>query len=150
MQGVCNDKVHRINNLASDMDALYHQAARKLGLADSELIVLYAIYERGNSCLLYDICRESGASKQTINSAIRKLENAGALYLEKDKGKNKRVFLTAKGKQLTMRTAARLFEAECNVFMSWTEEEFETYLLLMGKYNRAFRAELAKIEEQKL
>lgn len=141
------EKIRRINGLSNDMNMAYHQAAWKLGVSDSVLCVLYVIYEKGNHCLLQDICNESGIRKQTINSAIRKLESEEILYLEKDKGKNKRVCLTEKGQQYVLQTAARLYEAECNVFNEWEEEEFETYLRLMKKYNDSFRQQIEKWED---
>lgn len=141
----CYDKVHKVNCLSHDMDALYHQAARKLGVSDSVLCILYMIYEKGDGCLLYDICTQSGISKQTINSAIRKLEQDAILFLEQDKGKTKRVRLTEKGKEFVKQTATRLVEAECNAFREWKDEEFELYLKLMRKYNTAFRVEIEKI-----
>lgn len=145
MKRVYHDRVHRVNCLSNDMEALYHQAARKLGVSDSVLCVLYVIHEKGDHCMLYDICNESGISKQTINSAIRKLESDEILYLEQDKGKTKRVCLTEKGKVYVTQTAARLVEAECNAFSDWTEEEVNLYLRLIEKYNASFRVEIEKM-----
>lgn len=140
------EKVHRVNCLANDLDMIYHQAARKLGVSDSVLCVLYMIYEKGDGCLLYDICNESGLSKQTINSAVRKLEMEEILYLEHGKGKTKRVCLTEKGKAYVAKTAACLCEAECNAFADWSEEEFEQYLKLMKKYNDSLRIQVEHME----
>lgn len=140
--------VHKIAYLTSDLDSIYHLAARKLGVSDSVLIVAYMIHEKGDGCLLYDIWKESGISKQTINSAIRKLEEDGILRLEQDKGKSKRVYLTEKGKTFVDETATRLLEAECRAFEGWTDEEFEIHLRLMERYNRAFRAQIEAMEER--
>lgn len=140
--------MHRINCLTSDLDALYHQAARRLGVSDSVLIVVYMIYEKGDGCPLYDIWNDSGVSKQTINSAIRKLEEEKILFLEQDKGKAKRVRLTERGKDFVEQTATRLLEAECNAFQGWTEEELANYIGLMEKYNRAFRTQIENMEEK--
>lgn len=138
--------LHRINCLSNDLDSLYHQAARKLGVADSVLIVSYMIYEKGDGCLLYDVCSESGLSKQTINSAIRKMEQDGVLYLEQGKGKTKRIRLTEQGREFVWQIANRIQEAECNTFQGWTEEEVAMHLKLMEKYNNAFRREIEKME----
>lgn len=138
-------KIHRINCLCSDLNTLYHQAALKLGISDSALIVLYMLHYKGDGCLLYDICRESGISKQTINSTLRKLEADGILYLQNDKGRTKRVRLTEKGKEYVAQTGARLFEAECRSFDDWTEDEIDLYLKLMEKYNRSFDAQIEKM-----
>lgn len=146
MRSDLQDFVHRINCLSNDMDALYHLAARKLGVSDSVLIVAYMIHEKGDGCLLYDVCTDSGLSKQTINSAIRKLEADHVLYLEQDKGNTKRIRLTETGRQFVDQTASRLFDAECRAFASWEDEEFEMYLKLMEKYNHSFRAQLETME----
>ena len=141
----CYDQIHRINCLTSDLNALYHQAALRLGLSDSAMLVLYMLHYKGDGCRLYDICRESGASKQTINSALRRLEAEEVLYLENDKGHTKRVRLTEKGKERVADTGARLFEAECRSFDDWTQSEIDLYLKLMEKYNRSFGAQLEQL-----
>lgn len=144
------DKVQRINCLANDLDLIYHQAARKFGVSDSVLCVLYMIYEKGDGCLLYDICNESGISKQTINSAIRKLEKDKILFLEQDKGKTKRIRLTEKGKAFILQTAARLYEAESNAFADWSQEEYELYIKLMKKNIHSLQIQVDKIETKDL
>lgn len=144
MQHDRREDVHRLNCLSNDLDALYHLAARRLGVPDSVLIVAYMIHEKGDGCLLYDVCSESGLSKQTINSALRRLERDNVLYLEQDRGKTKRIRLTETGRDFVSRTAARLFEAECSAFASWTDEEFALHLRLMEKYKRALREEIDK------
>lgn len=146
MKNTYYDKVQRVNCLTNDLDALYHQAARKMGISDSVLIVLYMIHEKGDGCLLYEICKGSGISKQTINSALRKLEADDILYLKQDKGKTKRVYLTGKGKAYMLQTAGRLLEAESDAFHDWTKEELEMYLKLLEKYNCSFREQIEKME----
>lgn len=136
------EQIHRVNYISAELDALYHQAALKLGLADSSMTVLYAIYDNGESCMLSDICRQSGIRKQTVNSALRKLEADGIIYLERQTGKAKRVFLTDKGKIYAGQTVARLFDMECKAFSSWTEDEINMHLNLMEKYVESFRQQL--------
>lgn len=138
----------RINCLANELDLLYHQAARKLGVSDSVLCILYMIHEKGDGCLLRDICSESSISKQTINSALRNLEKEEILYLEQDNGKNKRIRLTEKGKRYTAHTAVRLFEAEASALADWSEEDLSAYLYLMKKYNDCFRLQVENMDKQ--
>lgn len=136
------EKVHKINCLTNDLNALYHRAALKFGLSDSEMFILYMIIDKNDCCLLHDICFESGISKQTVNSAVRKLEGKGLIYLEKYKGKNKQVFLTKKGKDYCENTVVRLFKAECAAFDDWNEEETKYYVELMEKYNKSFKKQI--------
>lgn len=94
------DKVRRINSLTSDMDALYHQAALRLGISDSVLSIMYILHDRGDGCPIYDICSASRLSKQTINSALRKLEGDGMIYLEPQEGKQSLCALRKRAKRI--------------------------------------------------
>lgn len=140
------EKLHRINYLGAEMDALYHQACHRLGISDSAMRALYTVYDNGGTCLLSDIYKQSGISKQTVNSAMRKLENDGVLYLEQEDGRGKRVRLTEKGKRYVEKTAARLYAAECEVFSDWPEQEIDTYIYFMEKFNDMFRRQIAHME----
>lgn len=138
-------RIHRINYLNAEIDALYHHASLKLGLSDSASMVLYTIYDNGESCLLGDIYKQSGVSKQTVNSAIRKLENEGVIYLEQHSGRTKKVMLTDAGKEYVQRTVARLFDAETAAFESWTEEEINAHIGLTEKYADSLREQIEKL-----
>lgn len=139
------DKIHQINYLTSELDALYHQASLKIGLADSVMRVLYALHDNGQQCLLSEIYKQSGISKQTVNSAIRKLEKEEIVYLEHHNGKAKMVYLTPQGKQYVSDTVVRLCDAEIRAFESWTEDEIDTHVRLMGKYVESFRRQTQNI-----
>lgn len=139
------EKLHRINYLGAEMDALYHQACHRLGISDSAMRALYTVYDNGGTCLLSDIYKQSGISKQTVNSAMRKLERDEILYLEQEDGRGKRVHLTEKGKSYMEKTAARLYEAECEVFSGWSDQEIDMYIHFMEKFNDMFRSQIDKI-----
>ncbi|MCI9468187.1 MAG: winged helix-turn-helix transcriptional regulator [Oscillospiraceae bacterium] len=79
---------------------VYHTIAKKLSLSDSEFDVLYALYILGEGCTQKAICDYAWVSKQTIHSAVRKLEQQGALRLERGQGREARVFLTDAGRKL--------------------------------------------------
>jgi DNA-binding MarR family transcriptional regulator len=127
-------KLKRYNYLIGETEATYHEISLKLGLSDSAMKILYAICDNGKSCLLQEICRSSGMSKQTVNSAIRKLENEGIVYLENVGQKAKNVCLTESGKELVQKTALRVIEIENSIFESWREEDVEFYLRLTEQY----------------
>ena len=73
MEKAYTGEIRRINFLISEMDSLYHLADLRLGISDSVSRVLYALYDAGGQCPLADIYKNSGISKQTINSAVRGL-----------------------------------------------------------------------------
>lgn len=124
----------RFNYLFGETNAVYHEIAVKLGLSDSALQILYTICDDGGSCLLQKICRTSGLSKQTINSALRKLEQNHIVWLEKTNTKNKIVRLTDEGQKFAEKTAILVIEMENNIFSSWSKDEVAAYLRLTEKY----------------
>lgn len=128
MKTCISNEMKRYNHLVGEMNAVYHDISLHLGLSDSAMIILYTICDNGDSCLLQDISRRSGVSKQTINSAIRKLEKEGIVYLKSAGAKNKNVYLTDEGKQLAKHSALRLIEMENDIFASWETDDVEKYL----------------------
>ncbi|MBP3489576.1 MAG: MarR family transcriptional regulator [Roseburia sp.] len=132
MEHILNKQMKRFNLLLSEIDVAYHDAALRLGLSDSAMLILYTICSCDGECLLGDIT--SGASKQTINSALRKLEADHIVYLEAFEGRKKKVCLTDKGRQFAKDTVLRLIEIENAIFDAWSDEEKDTYLELTQRY----------------
>jgi len=95
---------------------------------------LYAIYELGEGCLQKDICNMAWVSKQTIHSAIRKLEEESCLFLKQGRGKDRNIFLTEKGKRLLEEKIQPVIALENSVFDSMTKEESREMLRLMQQY----------------
>ena len=111
--------MRRFNHLVGEIDGVYHEMSLKLGLSDSAMIVLYTICDSGSSCPLRDISLRSGLSKQTVNSALRKLEAEGVVYLEPVSARSKSVCLTEAGQALAAKTAGRIIRIENDIFDSW-------------------------------
>lgn len=143
MISVIGTQMKRFNQLISEIDAAYHDAALKLGISDSAMLILYTLYSCDGECLLSHIT--SGSSKQTINSALRKLEAEEIVYLETFEGRKKKVYLTEKGKQFAKNTVFQVIEVENEIFGSWTDEERNTYLNLTQRYLAAFKEKIKEI-----
>ena len=139
---VLSKDMKRFNYLISETDAAYHEMTKKLGLSDSAMIVLYTICDNGGACLLKDICRRSCIQKQTINSAIRKLEAEGIVYLEAVDAKSKNVRLTEDGQRLAERTAMRMLRAENEILAGWSEADVAQYLRLTERFLVDFRKKM--------
>ena len=120
--------------LAGEINSLYHEAAVKMGVSDSVMNILYVVCEKGNRCLQSEISKLTGISRQTINSAIRKLEADGIVYLEKGPGRNTIVCLSEKGRKFSSEKIYPLFEIENQIWNEWTAEEQLQYLTLTKKY----------------
>lgn len=138
---ISSKELHRLNYLLSETNALYHEAAQRLGLSFSETAVLYTLCSEGK-CGISEVCRLMGVQKQTVNSALRKLERDDIVRLEALDGKQKLIALTPKGSRLVKKTAARLIEAENNVLGGWSESDRAEYLRLTEKYLCDFKKEV--------
>lgn len=132
------------NQISGKINAIYHKAALKLGLSDSEMNILYTLCNKGSGCRQSALYKETGMTRSTVNSAIRKMEKAGILYLKTGEGRNTCVVLTEKGEQYLAQTAGRLIEAENKLFARWTQEEREMFLCL----NRKMEEELRRAVEE--
>lgn len=145
MKNTLTEELRRFNYIVGGIDQLYHEAAFRLGLSDSALAVLYTICGEGKPCPISLICRLAGMSKQTVNSALRKLEGDGVIRLEAVDGKQKSAALTDKGMKLTDATVARVIAAENRIFESWTVQERTEYIRLTQKYLNEFRNEIDRL-----
>lgn len=135
----------RYNQLIAQIDAVYHEIALKQGYSDSEMSVLYALSDNDGACLLSEIIKDSGLSKQTINSALRKLEQKELLYSESAGGRAKKIFLTKKGKEVVSETIEKILEAENRIYASWKPEEWDIYVELTERFLTEIREEMRKI-----
>ncbi|MBQ8194053.1 MAG: winged helix-turn-helix transcriptional regulator [Oscillospiraceae bacterium] len=150
MRNKASAALERFNYLISAIDSAYHDVSQSLGMADSSMVVLYAACYNGGSCLVSDISGLTGMSKQTINSALRKLEREGIITLEQFGGKKKTVLLTEEGKALAAKTALRVINIENEIMGSWSNEDRDKYLELTQRYLNEFREKASSIlsEEQ--
>lgn len=143
MEFIINAQMKRFNLLISEIDAAYHDAALKLGMSDSAMLILYTICSCDGECLLGDIT--SGVSKQTVNSALRKLEADDVVCSEVFEGRKKKVYLTEKGRQLVKDTVLRVIKVENEIFDSWSEEEKSIYINLTQRYLADFKKKIREI-----
>ncbi len=132
-------QLRRFSRLVGETDAAYHEIAQKLGLSDSAFQILYTLYDEGGVCSLRNICAYSGRTKQTVNSALRKLEAEGRVTSESASARHKTVSLTPEGAALAERTVAQVIAIENDILGSWPDAELENYLRLTENYLAALR-----------
>ncbi len=147
MKAYSSKAMKRFNHLLGEIEAVYHDIALKFGQSDSAMSILYTICDYGESCPLQEICQRSGISKQTINSALRKLETEGIVYLESAGAREKNVCLTGKGKDLAKATAIRVIEAENGILASWPKEDVEKYLELTERFLAGIQEKAKEIDK---
>lgn len=148
MSDVVSKSLKRLNNIISETDALYHEASFRLGISDSACMILYSICLSGRSCPLSRIVKSTGLNKQTVNSALRKLEKDGMVYLEAADGRSKIVCLTDDGVLLASRTAGKIIEIENEILSSWPEEDIRRYFELSERFLEDLGRKMAELRNQ--
>lgn len=128
----------KINRSDAKISAIYSEIANRLGLSDSEFDILYALANIEGPALIKDVCFFACLKKQTVNSALRKMERDGILYLEAVNGKSKMVKLTEKGMELMKNTIQKEIDLEIDILREWTDEERKTFIHLNDKYLSQF------------
>ena len=133
-------RLDQFNRLFRESNKLYHDLAVKLSLSDSAITILYMLCQ-----LQKDICEQSCNSKQTINSSVRRLEQAGYLTLTPGKGRDMHMFLTEAGKQLVSEKIAPVIERENAAFFALSDAEQKELLQLSEKYFANLQKQLRQL-----
>ena len=143
------EKVLRLNALISETNAVYHDIAQCLGVSDSVMQILYVALGQGGSCTLREVCLLTGISKQTLSSALRKLEGENLVCLQAVDGKKKRICLTEKGTALAEVTAGRELDLEAAILEGWEPEAAASYLQLTERYLDGLRRGLQDLRQDR-
>ena len=134
-------------NIVNGMiNGYYHEAALKLGLSDVEMNILYALCMEGSGCYQSLLYKNTGLTRSTVNTVIRRFEKAELMYLKNGKGRNTCVFLTEKGESFLKNTVQKIVDLEGYIFSNWTDEERSLFLKLNKKYAAALKAGIDRME----
>lgn len=136
------------NRLHKKMNVLYHDYAKSVGLSDAAFWLMYSLYEYGQPCTQKDLCSAWFYAPQTINSALKSMEEQGFITLElaPKSRKNKQVFFTEAGKALVEEKIVPLVNAEERSFERLDEQERNQLLAITQKHIGILEEEIGKIE----
>lgn len=128
-------------------DKLYYEFARGCGLSDCAYWVLYALEVEGGSMPQSEMADRFSYSKQTVNSALKSLEERGLVVRSFEEGsrKAKRVSLTPAGRDLCDERIVPAIAAEDRAFMRLSPAERIELVRLVGSYTSAIERELGAI-----
>lgn len=125
----------KLNNILKENDEIYRNAAKNSGLSDCAFWILYTLRDEGNITTQSEICSAIYLPKQTVNSAMKKLENDGYIQLlNTNDRRSKQVSLTPKGLALAEMTVDRVIARETEALSGMTPDEKETFLQSFRKY----------------
>ena len=103
------------NQLLKESDDIYRVYAKNCNLSETAFWILYCIREReGETFTQREICNYWFYTPQTVNSALKHMEEDGLLTLRAEEGnrKNKKIYLTEKGEKLVEQIVDPLMDAE--------------------------------------
>lgn len=135
--------ISELNEIMNENDEVYRDMAKAFGVSDCVLWILYVLREANEPITQSCICSRLYGPKQTVNSALKKMEADGFIELLASKDKrSKLVSLTEKGKSLCSKTADVVISVENKAFSSLSADEQTAFLNAFLKYTEALKAEV--------
>lgn len=135
--------ISEYTQLYKECDMLYHSVAVKAGVSDCVFWILYTLTEAQDQYTQSEICDYVSMSRQTVNSALKKMKAEGYLHLVRASGKTgKYIQLTEKGKLLSEQIIVPVMLAEdaaCNHFKA---NEKDAFLKTFHSLIRHLKAEM--------
>ncbi len=123
------------NRIFRENDELYRDLAKRCGLSDAAFWILYVLRADSDGITQSEICAALYLPKQTVNSALKKMEFDGVIELtQQNNARSKSISLTEKGLALAERTVDRVIAAEEAAFSAMSEEERARMLALFRRY----------------
>lgn len=101
-----------------EIDDLYEQYAKSMGLTSVSLYILEIIYTENCICTQKQICEKTHYPKQTVNVVIKNFWEQGYVELKEipSDRRNKSIALTAKGKEYAKVCIERIYSIEEKAF----------------------------------
>ncbi len=140
------ERLTEYNDIIKENDHIYDRLARILGLSQCGFWILYALRAENTPLIQSELCAGLYLPKQTINSALKKMEKEG--YLELVRGRDQRskqILLTAKGTRLCERTVDQVIRIEQDAFEGLSCKEQDAFLSLFHKYTDLLKKNIPKI-----
>lgn len=142
-------QLHHYNSLIKENDELYRDVAKSLGLPDCAFWILYFIRENPTPMTQSEIWSFLYQPKQTVNSALKKLESEGYIRLNVSGHRSKQILLTEKGRALTAQTVDLVMERELAALSALSAEERVSFLNLFEKYTAELKKQIRIFRHEK-
>lgn len=128
------------NKAFKEQDDVYHDIAKKLQISDCAFWIFYMLRFCENPITQKELCDMQSIPKQTVNSALKKLEREGYLSLDCEGNKrNKYIHLTPKGLAFARANIDSVIELEVKALAAFTESEQQDFIRLYQKYTYALQ-----------
>ena len=143
MDAISQQMLLAFNAAMKHVDDVYRRAVRQYGLSECAFWILYTLRVEEKPFTQAEICEFLIEPKQTVNSALKKLEAEGYLILSAGADqRSKRVCLTEKGERFVKAHVDRVPEAEAAALGAMTAAEGDALICLIGRYRALFAQKL--------
>ena len=134
--------------LQKECDSVYHNVATEFGLSDCAFWILYTISDTQETITQSAICEAAAMTRQTVNSALKKLEKDKLVELRRIEGKmGKSIHLTDMGITFVKKHIMPIMIAEEKACRSFSEEEKELFLQMFRKLVNRLCEEIKERQE---
>ncbi|MDD3174183.1 MAG: helix-turn-helix domain-containing protein [Herbinix sp.] len=140
------NEIRRLMIAVNQVEGLYYSAAKKLGVKENTLTLLYAL-DDGKSHSQKQICVEWFIPRTTINTIVKECVDAGYIKLvSEEHSKEKKVAITDKGKIYAQTVLQAIYHAEQNAMTATLTKFTPDFVEVMEQ----FVAHLQKEIEQQI
>ena len=139
--------LEQFNRQTRRADALYHRAAAHFNQSDCVNWLLYVLLNERRSYSQQDLCEEWMYTKQTINSAVRALQEKGYVMLESapDNRRRKLVRLTETGRAYALATGGQVYQAETRAIFRLGEKKMAELVRLTEEHLTCLEEEINRM-----
>ena len=124
-------RLFALNEAWKENANIYRQMAKQMNLTDMAMWALYTLRVEPGEMTQSRMCEFLHEPKQTINSALKKMEADGLITNRR----TKTIHLTAAGEALARETADRVAETEQQALAQFSEEETDQLFSLLRRLN---------------
>ncbi len=128
-------KLYVYNNVLKSVDESYRNVAKRYGLSETAFWTLYTLRMEAGDMTQSDVCNVLYQPKQTVNSALKKLESEGYITLTPAGVHTKNISFTESGIKLCEQTVDKVIGAECATFREMTDNDAENLIALQRTYS---------------
>lgn len=138
------ETIRAIDDFYRRVDELYRQTAARMGLADCDFDILYALAAEDG--LTQKQLGERGfSSKQTVHSAVKRMVAKGFVTMRGDSPRTMRAYLTERGRALCDSSIRAVLEGECRAVETFSPAEQRTFVSALSRYADALDANLTAL-----
>ena len=148
--GEISGQLQKYNALWRENDSFYRKMAKTMGLSECTMWILYSLRVYQKPMTPAQLCDVMLQPKQTIHSALKKMEADGLLEtMPAQDRRSRRLRLTERGTELARRTADLVIQAEQNALDALPPQDCQQLLTLFRQYTDILHKSLQLLQEKK-